>query len=62
LIESYVHASYVESDVYIHIAVDRILVSNIAVEIIAVDNDVELASWGDDLRGDLVPLACRCRV
>jgi len=27
LIESYVHTTHVESDVYIHIVVDRILVS-----------------------------------
>jgi len=29
---------------------------------IAVDNDVQLASWGDDLIGDLVPHAYRFRV
>jgi len=35
---------------------------HIAVEIIVVDNDVQLTSWGDDLGGDLVPHAYRCRV
>ena len=29
---------------------------------IAVVNDVQLASWGDDLGGDLVPHSYRCRV
>jgi len=37
-------------------------VTNTLYSIIRGDYDVQLASWGDNLRGDLVPYACMCRV
>jgi len=47
-IVSYVHVFMTDGDgLYIHIGDDY---------------DVFVASWGDDLGGDLVPHAYRCRV
>jgi len=38
------------------------LLTNTLYSIIRGDYDVFVASWRDDLRGDLVPHAYRCRV
>jgi len=43
--------SYVNTSIFM-------LVTNTLYSIIWDDYDVQLASWGDDLRGDLVPHAC----
>jgi len=45
-------------DTYVH-AFIFMLVTNTLYSIIQGDYDVQLASWGDDLRGDLVSHASR---